>query len=273
MAHLKKYLVPLTPRVLELLAEGINPAELIKPTLMEVDEPSSSAKDFIMQMPSQPAHWPAHLPARVWQAAMAMQDMGIEIKNIRQPVRERAVICDEILIDPTSGLTGCLTVWREDSGHTNHAASASIESLGNAWIRVCDANSLDLGVLLRKLNYGVKVIAPIVRAHGVKEGERQAKAMMARFSQIIGEALLCESPQFKTLKKNRKTLSDEERREVMAGNAFWHHGPGGEESPAVWKSVVNGETWYCSNTHRAFQADKTIKAAIRAFHDVVEPSS
>ena len=77
--------------------------------------------------------------------------------------------------------------------------------------------------------------------------------------------LLLESPNQKTLKKNKKPLTDEERAEVMKRGAVWHHGPNGEESPAVWKSVVDGKSWYCCNTHRAIQIKPTLKGAIKAF--------
>jgi hypothetical protein len=36
---------------------------------------------------------------------------------------------------------------------------------------------------------------------------------------------------------------------------------------------VNGAVWYVSNTHRVYQADKNLKAAIKKFIEVVEPSS
>lgn len=81
----------------------------------------------------------------------------------------------------------------------------------------------------------------------------------------LTEGLILESPDQKKLKKNRKPLSDEERAEVMKRGAVWHHGPNGEETPAVWKSVVNGKTWYCCNTHRAIQIKPTLKGAIKAF--------
>jgi len=76
---------------------------------------------------------------------------------------------------------------------------------------------------------------------------------------------LMESPEMKTLKKNKRPLTDEERQLVMDRDATWHHGPNGEKTPAVWKSVVNGKTWYVCNTHRAMQVKPTLKGAIRAF--------
>jgi len=72
-------------------------------------------------------------------------------------------------------------------------------------------------------------------------------------------------PAMATLKKNKVKLTDDERNEVMKAKAVWHHGPKGEATPAVWKSVIKGETWYVTNTHRAYQAKKTLKAAIKAF--------
>lgn len=72
-------------------------------------------------------------------------------------------------------------------------------------------------------------------------------------------------PRMDALKKGRTQLDDEERAEVMQRGAVWHHGPGGEATPAVWKSVVNGTTWYVCNTHRAYQAKKSLKGAINAF--------
>ena len=47
--------------------------------------------------------------------------------------------------------------------------------------------------------------------------------------------LLLESPDIKTLQKNKIALTDEERKKVMDAGATWNHGPNGEETPAVWK--------------------------------------
>jgi hypothetical protein len=88
-----------------------------------------------------------------------------------------------------------------------------------------------------------------------------------------GEKLLMESPEMKTLKKNKKPLTDDERELVMSNDAVWHHGPNGKESPAVWKSIINGKAWYVTNTHRAYQAKPTIKGAIKAYHDFIKTTA
>jgi hypothetical protein len=81
---------------------------------------------------------------------------------------------------------------------------------------------------------------------------------------------ICESkgPKFSVLKKNKKPLTPEEREQVLAAGAVWHHGPDGAKSPAVWKSVVNGKTWYSCHTHRCYRVCPTLKAAIKAFEYV-----
>lgn len=89
----------------------------------------------------------------------------------------------------------------------------------------------------------------------------------------LAEQLLMEAPEMKTLKKNRQTLTADERNTVMAADATWHHGQKGEKSPAVWKSIVNGKTWYVTNTHRAYQAKPTLKGAIRAYHDFIKSTA
>ena len=73
------------------------------------------------------------------------------------------------------------------------------------------------------------------------------------------------APKLDVLKDNRTELDPAERRKVMAAKAVWHHGPGGKESPAVWKSVVRGTTWFVCNTHRCYRAAKTLSKAVRDF--------
>ncbi len=72
-------------------------------------------------------------------------------------------------------------------------------------------------------------------------------------------------PNMETLKKNKKPLTEEERKKVMEKGAVWHHGPNGEETPAVWKSVVNGKEWFVCKTYRAYQCKPTLKGAIKSY--------
>lgn len=70
----------------------------------------------------------------------------------------------------------------------------------------------------------------------------------------------------KGLKKRKVPLTPEEREQVMKAGAVWHHGPSGEETPAVWKTTDSqGKTLYVCNTHRAGQVKPTLKGAIKAY--------
>jgi hypothetical protein len=82
-----------------------------------------------------------------------------------------------------------------------------------------------------------------------------------------------ESPEMKTLKKNKKPLTPEERKIVMNSKAVWHHGSNGEATPAVWKATIKGKTWYVTNTHRAYQAKPTLKGAINAYHKFIKSTA
>ena len=89
----------------------------------------------------------------------------------------------------------------------------------------------------------------------------------------FNDYLLCEgSSDFKSLQKYKKPLAPEERDEVMKRKAVWHHGPNGEETPAVWKSThpKNGKTTYITHTHRAYNKAPTLKGAIRRYHDFIK---
>lgn len=77
-------------------------------------------------------------------------------------------------------------------------------------------------------------------------------------------------PKWKTLQKGGVPLLPEERELVMKRKAIWHHGPKGEPTPAVKKSIVNGKTWYVTATHRAYNVRPTLKATIRRYHDFVK---
>lgn len=74
-----------------------------------------------------------------------------------------------------------------------------------------------------------------------------------------------------SLKKNKVPLTDDEKSEVMKRKAVWHHGPNGEETPAVWKSKKkDGSFTYITNTHRAYQAEDSLKGAINKYHSFIK---
>ncbi len=77
-------------------------------------------------------------------------------------------------------------------------------------------------------------------------------------------------PDFKTLKKNKVKLSEEEREKAIKADAVWHFA--GENNPvcAIWKSEVNGKTYYGTNTHRAFNTASTLKGAISKYHSFIK---
>jgi hypothetical protein len=94
------------------------------------------------------------------------------------------------------------------------------------------------------------------------------------FVSFLGKSLNeGKGPTLKTLEDNVVELTDQERQKVMDAKATWSFGQNGAPSPAIKKSVVDGETWFYSKTHRVYQQDKTLDAAIKSFHEVVEPSS
>lgn len=76
---------------------------------------------------------------------------------------------------------------------------------------------------------------------------------------------------FQVLKENRIPLSKEERDIVIKREAVWHHGPHGEETPAVWKSKNSkGEIRFATNTHRAIAITKSLLGAIGRFHRFIK---
>jgi len=80
-------------------------------------------------------------------------------------------------------------------------------------------------------------------------------------------------PRYHRLQKGRKKLSDEERSRCMGAKAVWHHGPQGQATPAVWKSVVDGDTWYVTNTHRAYNIASTLDGAIERYHSFIKSTA
>jgi len=79
---------------------------------------------------------------------------------------------------------------------------------------------------------------------------------------------------FKVLQENKIKLTEEERNKCMKEKAAWHHGPNGEETPAVWKGKdSSGNIWFITNTHRAWRKAKTLEGAIREYHDFIKETA
>jgi len=77
---------------------------------------------------------------------------------------------------------------------------------------------------------------------------------------------------YQKLQDNKVPLTPEERSLVMQRKAVWHHGPNGEESPAVWKSInpKTKKTTYITHTHRAYQSRPTVQGAISIYHSFIK---
>ncbi len=79
---------------------------------------------------------------------------------------------------------------------------------------------------------------------------------------------------FQILKENRIPLTSEERKIVMKRKAVWHHGPHGEETPAVWKSKdSHGNIIYVTATHRAWNSSKTLLGCINRYHKFIKSTA
>lgn len=77
---------------------------------------------------------------------------------------------------------------------------------------------------------------------------------------------------FKNLQKYKVPLDPEERSLVMKRGATWNHGPNGEATPAVWKSInpKTRETTYITSTHRAYNVASSVKGAIGRYHAFIK---
>ncbi len=100
----------------------------------------------------------------------------------------------------------------------------------------------------------------------VKELLEESQSFLSMIQEKKGK-----SPKYETLRNNQVPLTDEEASEVRERNAIWNMHSGTAKNRktrkelAVWKSVVQGETYYICNTHRAMHVGKTLKSAINAF--------
>ncbi len=117
-----------------------------------------------------------------------------------------------------------------------------------------------------------KTVRDILNFQKEGDGKRLRKRLVKLHKdKLIRRKNLTEGTEFKLLNKNKVPLSKEERKKVMNKKAVWHHGPNGEESPAVWKTAdKTGKIWYVTNTHRAYQKRPTIEGAISIYHRFIK---
>lgn len=88
--------------------------------------------------------------------------------------------------------------------------------------------------------------------------------------QVISESAERHVPKFDVLQANRVTLTDEERRFCLDEKAVRPHSNGDTPTPAVWKAEVDGETWYVTNTHRAYSVAPTMEGATCRYHKFIK---
>ena len=95
------------------------------------------------------------------------------------------------------------------------------------------------------------------------------------------------SHNMKELLKNRTELTKDELDEVFKRKAVWHHGPKGEETSAIWKSLDVDRSLkeagrhktpvqrfiYVTNTHRAMNTAPSLKGAISRFHKFIKSTA
>lgn len=119
---------------------------------------------------------------------------------------------------------------------------------------------------------GGELLLPQTRAEAVSATNRLIDSLSGSGPRlIVGED--ADAPDFAALKAARTKLDDAERDAVMRAEAVWHHGPKGEKTPAVWKSRLGEQTWFVTNTHRCYQARRSLDGAIAAYHRTVKATA
>ena len=105
-----------------------------------------------------------------------------------------------------------------------------------------------------------------------KPGVVLPQQQQIKYAAFINELeKIAKKSEFKNLEKNKVPLTENERSEVMGRNAVWHHGPNGEKTPAVWKSInKNGKRTFITHTHRAYNTAPTLKGAINRYHKFIK---
>ncbi len=103
----------------------------------------------------------------------------------------------------------------------------------------------------------------------IQKGDNLYDSAQAIFQKLGTQIMIPESaPDLKKLKKYRQTLSDDELAKVKNAGATWEDG-----KPGVWKSKLDGKTYYVANTHRASSINTSLSKTIKGFLDTVKDSS
>ena len=131
------------------------------------------AKQFIMALPGS-------------NARAKLRSMGLTVWKVVSPVRDGKVVCDEYLFrEDVRGpyrvpdLSGCLTIWRLDSGSHNHHIMLWAASTYNDVILAESSHEVDW--FFRLLRYALAAVIPKIKGKGTTEGKRQAKHLFNRF--------------------------------------------------------------------------------------------
>lgn len=103
---------------------------------------------------------------------------------------------------------------------------------------------------------------------------------MSLYERVVEDYVGGRGPKFKVLKKCQVKLSPEERKLCMDRKAVWNFHLTRDrktgkvrhnKTPAVFKSVLpGGETWFTTNTHRAYNTTRTLKGTIARYHNFIK---
>lgn len=144
--------------------------------------------------------------------------------------------------------------WRCRSCHAL-VTESSLRYEGEAWLHSC----------------GKPLIVPEANEDARRQVNRCViDATPGALPCLIGES----APPFSDLKAGKVKLTDDERTTVMRKKAVWHMGHDkGKPTPAVWKSIVDGKTFYVTNTHRAYNVASTVQGAINRYHAFIKSTA
>jgi hypothetical protein len=144
--------------------------------------------------------------------------------------------------------------WRCRSCHAL-VTESSLRYEGESWMHSC----------------GKALIVPVAD----EEARRQVNRCVIDVTPGSLPCLIGESaPSFADLKAGKVELADDERAEVMRKKAVWHFSHHkGKASAAVWKSIVDGKTYFVTNTHRAYNVAPTVKGAINRYHAFIKSTA